>query len=159
MLVLGILIGTVVGLVLFVSFVAIDEQGQFDAEDPMVRAAISERISPVGQVILLGDAELLARAAVTAAPTPVATTLSGPQVYNAACYLCHSPPGVGGAPLLGDAAAWTDRIEQGRDVLSDHVINGFQGRISFMPPKGGRVDLSDGEIVSAIEYMLDQLPE
>jgi cytochrome c5 len=85
--------------------------------------------------------------------------LSGPQVYNEACYLCHAAPGVGGAPVLGEVAAWSERASQGIDLLSDHAVNGFQGSTGFMPAKGGRVDLSDGEIRSAVEYMLEQLPQ
>ena len=65
-------------------------------------------------------------------------------------------PGVGGAPLIGDVEAWGPRIEKGMDVLTEHALNGFQGDSGFMPAKGGRVDLSDDEIVSAIEYMVGQ---
>jgi cytochrome c5 len=157
MLVVGILIGVAVGLFFFVRLVAIETQGQYVLEDPQVQAEIDERIRPVGQVVLLGSAELEAAAAApTAAPTQVATVLTGPQVYNAACYLCHSPPGVPGSPHLGDAAAWAPRIAQGMETLHSHAINGFQGAAGVMPPKGGRVDLSDGEIIAAVEYMVEQ---
>jgi cytochrome c5 len=82
--------------------------------------------------------------------------MSGAQVFNAACYLCHSAPGVGGAPVVGDAAAWEARIAQGAETLNNHALNGFQGAAGFMPAKGGRVDLSDAEITSAVEYMIEQ---
>jgi cytochrome c5 len=154
LLVIGILIGVAVGLFFFVRIVAIDTEGRFVLEDPQVQAEINERIRPVGQVVLLGAAELEAVAA--PAVVPAAVALSGPQVYNAACYLCHSPPGVGGAPLLGDGAAWAPRIEQGMETLTTHALNGFQGATGVMPAKGGRVDLSDGEIIAAIEYMVEQ---
>jgi cytochrome c5 len=36
------------------------------------------------------------------------------------------------------------------------VINGYQGDAGYMPPKGGRIDLSDEEIISAMDYMLEQ---
>ena len=72
--------------------------------------------------------------------------MTGPQVYNAACIVCHQPPGTGGAPPVGDVAAWAPRIEQGMDTLYMHALAGFQGTKGFMPPKGGRVDLSDDEI-------------
>jgi cytochrome c5 len=116
-------------------------------------------LAPIGRIALLGDAELAAAAAaVTAAPTRVDTVLSGPQVFNEACYLCHAPPGVPGAPVVGDVAAWEARVAQGMNVLQDHAINGYQGEAGFMPAKGGRVDLSDDEVISAVEYMLSQLP-
>jgi cytochrome c5 len=158
MLVVGILIGVAVGLFFFVRIVAIETQGRYVLEDPEVQAEIDERIRPIGEVVLLGSAELEAAAAAapTEAPEQVATVLTGPQVYNAACYLCHSPPGVPGAPHLGDAAAWAPRIAQGMETLNSHAINGFQGAAGVMPPKGGRVDLSDGEIIAAVEYMVEQ---
>ena len=156
MLSLGIVIGTVVGLVFIASIGAIDTQGRIAPQDPEVQAEVDARIRPVGHVVLLGSDELAAAAA-AAMPAPVQTPLSGPQVYNEACYLCHSAPGVGGAPVIGDSAAWVGRVEQGMQMLSEHAINGFQGNTGFMPAKGGRVDLSDDEVVLAIEYMLEQL--
>ena len=158
MLVVGILIGVAVGLFFFVRIVAIETQGRFVLEDPAVQAEINERIRPVGEVVPLGSAELEAAAAAapTGAPAPVATVLSGPQVYNAACYLCHAPPGVPGAPVLGDTAAWAPRIAQGIETLNEHALKGFQGTAGFMPPKGGRVDLSDAEIIAAVEYIVGQ---
>jgi cytochrome c5 len=158
MLVVGILIGVAVGLFLLVSNFAIETQGEFVLSDPSVQEEINKRIEPVGQVVLAGSAELAAaQAAPVAAPARVATVLTGPQVFNEACFACHSPPGVGGAPVVGDAAAWQDRVAQGLDTLSDHAINGYQGSSGYMPAKGGRVDLSNDEIVSAVEYMLEQL--
>jgi cytochrome c5 len=58
--------------------------------------------------------------------------------------------------VLGDAAAWAPRIAQGIETLNNHALNGFQGAAGVMPPKGGRVDLSDGEIIAAVEYMVEQ---
>ena len=81
--------------------------------------------------------------------------MTGPQVYNTACLACHGA-GVGGAPILGDVPAWEARIAQGADILNDHAINGFQGSAGYMPPKGGRVDLSDQEIIDAVTYMVDE---
>jgi cytochrome c5 len=42
------------------------------------------------------------------------------------------------------------------DVLKNHAINGFQGSAGYMPAKGGRVDLSDEEVASAVEYMVSE---
>jgi len=159
MLVVGILIGAAVGLFFLARIIALDTQGQFVLDDPKVQAEIDERIRPVGQVSLLGDKELEAAAAAAVAPAPVATVLSGPQVFNTTCYLCHAAPGVGGAPVVGNADAWEPRIAQGIDTLKQHAINGFQGEAGFMPAKGGRVDLSDDEIGSAVEYMVEQVSQ
>lgn len=160
MLVVGILIGVTVGLFLLVSNFAIDTQGQYVLSDPTVQAAINERIEPVGHVVLAGSEELAAaRAAPAATPERVATVLTGPQVFNEACFACHAAPGVGGAPVVGDAAAWSDRVAQGMDTLTQHALQGYQGNSGFMPAKGGRGDLSDEEIIAAIQYMVDQLQQ
>ena len=156
MLVIGILMGAAVGLFFLVRAISIETQGLYITEDPTVQAAIEERIKPVGRVLLLGDAELAAAAAAVAVPRPVATVMTGPQVYNAACIVCHQPPGTGGAPPVGDVAAWAPRIAQGSDTLYMHALQGFQGSAGFMPPKGGRVDLSDDEIRAAVDYLLEQ---
>jgi len=157
MLVIGILMGVAVGLFFLARAISIDTQGRYIAEDPTVQAAIDERIKPVGHVMLLGDAELAAAAAAAVStPTPVAAKLTGPQVYNAACIVCHQPPGINGAPPMGDAAAWAPRIAKGLDTLHMHALEGFTGDAGFMPPKGGRVDLSDEEIMGAVDYLVEQ---
>jgi cytochrome c5 len=155
-LVLGILIGGVATAALGLT-AGLLGPGRVMAPDEASAAAITERIAPVGKIALLGDEELAAAAAaISAAPARVRTTLSGPQVVNEACYLCHSPPGVPGAPVIGDTDAWAPRIAKGLEVLEDHAINGFTGDAGAMPPKGGRVDLSDDEIRAAVEYMVEQ---
>jgi cytochrome c5 len=157
MLVIGILMGVAVALFFLVNAISNETQGLYVTEDPTVQAEINERIRPVGRVLLMGDAELAAAAAAAvAAPTPVATVMTGPQVYNAACIVCHQPPGTGGAPPIGDVAAWAPRIAQGMDTLYMHALQGFQGTAGYMPPKGGRVDLSDDEIRAAVDYLLEQ---
>ena len=157
MLVIGILMGVAVGLFFLARAISIDTQGRYVQDDPEVQAAINERIAPIGHVVLMGSAELKAAAAAIVAPTPVATKMTGPQVFNAVCIACHGPPGVGGAPVVGDAEAWAPRIAEGMDTLHMHALMGFQGQKGFMPPKGGRVDLSDEEIVSAVDYMVSQV--
>ena len=158
MLVIGILMGVAVGLFFLVRAISIDTQGLYIIEDPTVQAAIDERLKPVGRVLMMGDAELAAAtAAAVATPTPVATVMTGPQVYNAACIVCHQPGVTTGAPTIGDVAAWAPRIAQGMDTLYQHALAGFTGPAgTFMPPKGGRVDLSDDEIKAAVDYLVEQ---
>jgi len=108
----------------------------------------------VGKVALIGDTSDSVAAPVMATPEPVAEILTGPQVYNAACQACHAT-GVGGAPVRGAGDQWGPRIAQGRATLETHVINGYQGQAGYMPPKGGRIDLSDGEILAALDFMLE----
>jgi cytochrome c len=117
-------------------------------------------MQPFGEVHLPGD-DLAAESAQSGSasiPEPVATTLTGPQVYNEACIACHGG-GIGGAPTLPDADNWEPRIAQGLKTLQQHAIEGYTGSAGYMPPKGGRLDLSDGEIDEAVEYMVNEVQD
>ena len=50
---------------------------------------------------------------------------------------------------------WAPRLAQGIEVIQGHVMNGYQGETDFMPPKGGRLDFTDEEILAAIDFMLE----
>jgi cytochrome c5 len=123
-------------------------------------ATVEERIRPFARVMLPGEEHSADELKVDEVPMaePHATTLSGPQVFNQACIACHGS-GIGGAPTLDDAAAWAPRIEQGMETLYLHSVEGYTGSAGYMPPKGARLDLSDDEVKSAVDYMLSQLPE
>lgn len=82
--------------------------------------------------------------------------MTGAQVYNAVCIACHAAPGLGGAPALGDGEAWAARIAQGAETLNEHALNGYSGETGLMPRKGGRLDLSDEEVIRAVEFMVEQ---
>ena len=111
----------------------------------------------VGQVALADPEEpATVRATPISPPKAAAAPLTGPQVYTAVCIACHAPPGVGGAPALGDSDAWAARIAQGMDTLIDHALHGFSGSTGVMPMKGQRTDLSDEEIIGAVEYMVER---
>jgi cytochrome c5 len=75
---------------------------------------------------------------------------SGEQVVRTQCFKCHEA-GVGGAPRIGDRAAWIPRLNQGIDGLVRSAINGHGG----MPPRGGLANLTDPELRSAIVYMFN----
>lgn len=82
-----------------------------------------------------------------------ASAADGKVVFESVCKMCHGT-GVGGAPKLGDKAAWEPRIAQGMETLDTHAIKGFKGK-ALMPPKGGRASLSDDEVKAAVQYMVD----
>jgi cytochrome c5 len=112
----------------------------------------------IGEVALADPEEPASvQAAPTSTPEAAPAPLTGPQVYNAVCIACHAPPGVGGAPALGDSDAWAPRIAQGMDTLIDHALHGFTGSKGVMPRKGERVDLSDEEVIGAVQYMVAQV--
>ena len=110
--------------------------------------ALEARVSAVGQLSIADE------------NTASASTNNGPvdgaTVYNASCGACHGA-GVAGAPVLGDADDWADRIEQGIETLTEHAISGFQGSMGVMPAKGGNPALSGEEVTAAVQYMVDQI--
>ena len=110
------------------------------------RAAIEERIKPVGDSCMQGDSSC-------GAPVVAAATgpRSGEEVYNTACMACHST-GAAGAPKVGDAAAWAARIAKGTDALYASGVNGVPG--TGMMAKGGCVACSDEEIHAAVDFMV-----
>ncbi len=122
------------------------------------QALVEDRIRPFGQVYMPGEEVHAGKplVVVAAQSEPVATTMSGPQVYNAACIVCHAT-GIGGAPTIDDAAAWQARIAKGNDTLYLNAIEGYIGSTGSMPQKGGRLDLSDDEVRRAVDYMVSEL--
>ncbi|WP_456375922.1 Sec-dependent nitrous-oxide reductase [Lutibacter sp.] len=80
---------------------------------------------------------------------------NGKETYDTKCMACHAT-GVTGAPKLDEKERWATISAQGIDVLQEHVVKGFQGKIGVMPPKGGFADLSDEDIRNVIKYMLHQ---
>lgn len=114
-----------------------------------VEDQIRERISPVGSLCLEGedcgtDSESAGSGDSGDEPR------SGEEVYSAACQSCHDS-GAAGAPVIGEADAWSDRIDKGMETLVDHAINGFNA----MPAKGGCGGCSDEEIEAAVEHMVE----
>ena len=84
-------------------------------------------------------------------PDPVKTgEHTGQQVVAETCGTCHDT-GAGGAPKVGDWAAWKPRIEKGLNTLYESAITGHGG----MPARGGMAKLTDAEIRRAIEYMFN----
>jgi cytochrome c5 len=132
-------------------------QGIYVRDGAEYQAAIHDRIRPLSQVYLPGEEHASASPTVTtpAEPEPVATAMSGPQVYNSACIACHGT-GIGGAPMFGDKAQWADRIAQGSDVMTQRALQGYAGSTGYMPEKGGRLDLSDAEVEAAVDYIVSE---
>jgi len=158
--VIGIFALIIVGI-FAVAFTASNmTRGLYSSNSEEYEASIEDRIRPIGHIyrpgeeVYAGDPQVVE----AAPPEPVATVMSGPQVYNAACIVCHGS-GIGGAPSTGDDAAWQPRIAQGDITLYLHAIEGYTGLTGFMPQKGGRLDLSDDEVRGAVDYMVSELRE
>lgn len=76
----------------------------------------------------------------------------GKQVYYTACVICHQD-GFMTAPLLGNAAGWYERLKSsGLTGLYHHAIKGYNS----MPVKGACVTCSDNDIISAVDYILNE---
>lgn len=79
-----------------------------------------------------------------------ASAATGTEVVKAQCVRCHEA-GTAGAPKPGDKAAWAPRFNKGVDALVLTAIRGHGG----MPPRGGKADLTDAELRSAVLYLFD----
>jgi cytochrome c5 len=131
-------------------------------------SAVLDRIKPFGQVRVGKPDEVVMAAAPAsqpaapasqpaapasqpAAPAAAGGGQSGEQIYNTTCVACHST-GVAGAPKVGDKAVWEARLAQGLDAMVGSSVKGK----GAMPPKGGNAGLSDDDIKSAVEFMLEK---
>lgn len=110
------------------------------------RDAIRDRIAPVAQVCMQGDANCGGAAAVASAGPR-----SGEDVYNSSCMSCHAT-GAAGAPKTGDASAWAARMDKGLETLHEHAIQGFNA----MPAKGLCMDCSNEEVIAAVDFIIEQ---
>ena len=70
------------------------------------------------------------------------------SIYDRSCRSCHTIAATG-APLTGDRAAWSERLDKGMNTLVDNVINGFGG----MPPLGMCMDCGAEEFEALIVFM------
>lgn len=156
-LVIGVLAAIALGILVLSMKISDRTQEVYKTETAEYKAAVAERIRPVGEVYLPGEEQQASAPVVDTVdePEPVAAAMSGPQVYNSACVACHGA-GVAGAPIPGNQEQWAPRIALGLDVLKDHAINGFSGSVGYMPAKGGRMDLSDDDVAAAVEYMVSE---
>ena len=157
-LVIGTLVAIAILLIVLAKFVGGETQLEHVKTDSLQLAAVEDRTRPFARVAVAGqdDAALaiVEQSAVAAAATASPVPQNGEEVFNAACTACHTQ-GIAGAPRMGDKAAWAARIAKGKDTLYKHSLEGFQGQAGVMPPKGGRVDLSDDLIRLGVDYMID----
>ena len=138
-----IVFGILLAIALFIGEVLIGPQSD---EEPVAVVAdtvedIAMRIQPV---VSLEDI----RSNMTVASTDGGAAKSPAEMYQAACLACHTT-GAAGAPKIGDAGAWQERLAKGVDTLVTSAING----IGAMPPRGGS-QLDDDQIKAVVDYIL-----
>ena len=133
---------------------ALSDEAVTAAVDYMLEAAGGEA-APAAEPAAEAAAPAAEESAAAEETTTAAADGRGKEVYDAACFVCHTP-GAAGAPKNGDVAAWAPRIEKGNETLYHNAINGYMGSNGMMPPKGGRPDFSDDDVKAAVDYMVSQ---
>jgi len=121
-----------------------------DGRNAMAEAGNNNSLQPIGQISVAGDEAAKAETVQVAA-----VAIDGAGVYQNACMACHAA-GIAGAPRVGDATAWAERIAQGNETLYTNAIQGLQGQAGVMPAKGGNMSLSDEEVKAAVDHMVAQ---
>lgn len=106
-----------------------------------------ERIHAVGSVCVEGK-KCPVKVPKVAAASADGKPRGGEDVYTAVCSACHDG-GLLGSPKLGDKAAWSARLGQGKDTLYKHALEG----LNAMPAKGG-AEIPDEEVKNAVDYMV-----
>jgi cytochrome c5 len=138
-----------IGLVLAIMSTMKDVRKNVTAPASMEPEAVQERIKPIAQV------EVGEPPAVQAPPAEESSDDSsggvGEKIVSNVCSACHGA-GLMGSPKIGNAKDWAQRIEKGMDTLHDHAINGF----NMMPARGGHPDLTDEEVMAAVDYMVSK---
>jgi len=155
-LVIGLLVVVALALFALARNVASKTQEKQALVDSSYLKSVNERVAPFARVAVAGqdNSALKIEASTPAGSAAPAEPKNGDELYEQACKACHGA-GIGGAPKAGDKAAWGPRIAKGKNILYDHAIHGFTGSTGMMPPKGGRVDVSDDLVKQAVDHMLD----
>src|SRR5215467_7506008 len=78
---------------------------------------------------------------------------SGEEVYKNRCSLCHAG-GAGGAPRFQNRDEWGPRAAQGKLQLYQSALKGKPN--TAMMARGGFRDLSEDEVMAAVDYMVAQ---
>ncbi len=109
---------------------------------------VAERLQPVGNVCLAGEACASGASSGGSAQTATAA-FSAQGTYDQYCAMCHNT-GMAGAPRREDADHWTARVEEiGLSAIINNAING----INAMPPRGMCATCTDEQIGEVVEYL------
>jgi len=121
----------------------------YDKDSPAMSAEeVTKRIKPVADVSV-GPATGGAGALRTGEAVAATGKPDGKKVYESTCMACHAA-GVANAPKFGDKKAWAPHLAHGAEHLFESALKGK----GAMPPKGGNLTLSNGEVRAALDYML-----
>jgi cytochrome c5 len=76
---------------------------------------------------------------------------TGEAIYKARCSLCHAG-GAGGAPKFANRQDWEPRAARGKLALYEIALKGKPN--TAMMARGGFRDLSNDEVMAAVDYMV-----
>ncbi len=90
-----------------------------------------------------------------ASKAAAAGALNGSDVYAQTCIACHGENGKGTVPGAPNFTRSDGPLSQPDEVLFNHIKLGFKspGSPLAMPPKGGNMSLTDGDIKAVLEYL------
>jgi cytochrome c5 len=156
-LVIGLLVAVTIGLFALARIVASHTQEAQVLTEPDYGKNVAARIAePSHEAVAGADNSALAIKVETpegAGSASPAMPSNGTALFEQTCSVCHGQ-GIAGAPKAGDKAAWAPRIAEGKAMLYEHALKGFQGKTGVMPPKGGRTDLPDDLVKQAVDHMV-----
>lgn len=90
----------------------------------------------------------------SAGEVPRGNADAGASVYSQTCIACHGPRGKGTVPGAPDFTQADDVFAQSDATLLAHMRDGFQsGGGMAMPPKGGNPNLTEQDLMDALEYI------
>jgi len=122
--------------------------------------AVAKRLKPVGTLALASESPPEASPSADSGGAPSGPSTSAAPgggddkikvIYTSSCAACHTT-GAAGAPKLGDKASWAPRIKAGTESLYSSALKGKNA----MPPKGGNASLSDSDVKSVVDYMINE---
>ena len=156
--VIALLLAIAVGIFALARIVASHTQDLQVLSEPDYAKSVDARMQPLAHEAIAGkDNSALAIKSETPAAAGSAAIAAmpknGTEMFEQTCSVCHGQ-GIAGAPKAGDKAAWAPRIAEGKAVLYEHALKGFQGKTGVMPPKGGRMDVPDAVIKEAVDHMV-----
>jgi len=81
----------------------------------------------------------------------------GEERYNIYCVACHGANGKGVVPGAPNFTRADGPLSQSDEALFNHIKLGFKspGSAMAMPPKGGNMNLTDGDIKTVLKYLRD----
>jgi len=82
---------------------------------------------------------------------PESIAFDAAATYQMNCFACHGT-GAAGAPLLGEAEVWEEKLAKGIDEVMANVING----INAMPARGLCAGCSDDDLKALVDYIISQ---